>query len=88
MMVKMIDLAPLLRRWRDDPGGSYRTWFLWDERLKNFRSIRRGLATVVAEIERGSFGAAYRGSALETVGRSIAEQNGDLPSRRAAALPA
>jgi hypothetical protein len=31
----------LLSRWRDDPAGTYRTWFLWEERLKNFRSIRR-----------------------------------------------
>jgi hypothetical protein len=34
----------LLSRWRDDPAGTYRTWFLWEERLKNFRSIRRGIA--------------------------------------------
>ena len=32
----------LLSRWREDPGGTYQTWFLWEERLKNFRSIRRG----------------------------------------------
>lgn len=68
------DLAPLLARWRDDPGGTYRTWFLWEERLKNFRSIRRGLAAVVQEIEADTFGNAYRGSSLETVVHSIAEQ--------------
>ena len=34
----------LIERWRTDPGGTYRTWFLWEERLKNFRSIRRGIA--------------------------------------------
>ena len=28
-------LDTLIRRWRDDPGASYRTWFLWEERLKN-----------------------------------------------------
>src|SRR3546814_14801698 len=48
--------------------------FLWDERIKNFRSIRRGLAQVVAEIEAGRFGVAYRGSSLETVVHSVAEQ--------------
>lgn len=64
----------LIARWRDDPGGTYRTWFLWEERLKNFRSIRRGIQTVVEEIERGTFGTAYRGSSLETVVHSIAEQ--------------
>ncbi|MCC6622271.1 MAG: type II restriction endonuclease [Deltaproteobacteria bacterium] len=64
----------LLERWRDDPGGTYRTWFLWEERLKNFRSIRRGLQVVVQEIAAGRFGVAYRGSSLETVVGSIAEQ--------------
>ena len=64
----------LIERWRDDPGGTYRAWFLWEERLKNFRSIRRGLSQVVDEIEKGSFGNVYKGSSLETVVGSIAEQ--------------
>lgn len=64
----------LLMRWRDDPGATYRTWFLWEERVKNFRSIRRGLQAVVREIEAGTFGNAYRGSSLETVVHSVAEQ--------------
>ncbi|HEX5285669.1 MAG TPA: type II restriction endonuclease [Polaromonas sp.] len=67
-------LTPLIERWRSDPGGTYQTWFLWEERLKNFRSIRRGLQTVIAEIEAGTFGCQYRGSTLETVVSSIAEQ--------------
>lgn len=67
-------LRTLITRWREDPGGSYCAWFLWEERLKNFRSIRRGLAEVVAEIEAGTFGNVYRGSSLETVVHSIAEQ--------------
>jgi type II restriction enzyme len=64
----------LLARWRDDPGATYQSWFLWEERLKNFRSIRRGLQAVISEIEAGSFGTQYRGSSLETVVHSIAEQ--------------
>lgn len=64
----------LIRRWREDPGGTYQTWFLWEERLKNFRSIRRGLQEVVAEIRAGKFGSSYKGSSLETVVGSIAEQ--------------
>jgi type II restriction enzyme len=64
----------LIARWREDRGGTYRTWFLWGERLKNFRSIRRGIAQVVTEIEAGTFGNAYKGSSLETVVGSIAEQ--------------
>jgi len=67
-------LRTLLRIWRDDHAGTHRSWFLWDERLKNFRSIRRGLQEVIREVEDGSFGNAYRGSSLETVVHSIAEQ--------------
>ena len=67
-------LGTLIRRWRDDPGGTYRTWFLWDERLKNFRSIRRGLQQIAAEIDADTFGNTYKGSSLETVVGSIAEQ--------------
>ena len=68
------NLQPLIDRWRDDPEATYRTWFLWEQRLKNFRSIRRGLEEVVREIADGTFGNQYRGSSLETVVRSIAEQ--------------
>lgn len=67
-------IGELIRRWREDPNGTYRSWFLWEERLKNFRSIRRGLEVVVAEIDAGTFGNLYKGSSLETVVGSIAEQ--------------
>ncbi len=67
-------LRTLLLRWREDPGGTFRSWFLWEERLKNFRSIRRGLEVVVGEIEAGTFGNVYKGSSLETVVGSVAEQ--------------
>jgi type II restriction enzyme len=67
-------LRELIQRWRSDAGATYTTWFLWEERLKNFRSIRRGLETVVAQIESGTFGNVYKGSSLETVVGSIAEQ--------------
>jgi type II restriction enzyme len=67
-------LRDLIIRWRDDGCGTYRTWFLWEERLKNFRSIRRGVAQVVTEIEAGNFGNVYKGSSLETVVGAIAEQ--------------
>lgn len=70
----MTPVQTLISRWKNDPGGTYRTWFLWEERLKNFRSIRRGLQQVVQEIERDTFGNQYRGSSLETVVHSIAEQ--------------
>ncbi len=74
MVAEPAAVGTLIEQWRGDPGGTYRTWFLWEERLKNFRSIRRGLAQVVQEIENGSFGNVYKGSSLETVVGSIAEQ--------------
>jgi type II restriction enzyme len=70
----MNSISTLIQRWKDDSSSTYATWFLWEERLKNFRSIRRGIAQVVQDIENGSFGNAYRGSSLETVVGSVAEQ--------------
>lgn len=67
-------LRTLVLRWKDDPGSTYNSWFLWEDRLKNFRAIRRGLTVVVSEIESGAFGNVYKGSSLETVVGSIAEQ--------------
>lgn len=64
----------LVEHWKTDVQSTYNTWFLWTERLKNFRSIRRGIAQVVLEIESGTFGNAYRGSSLQTVVGSVAEQ--------------
>src|SRR6266542_4818540 len=67
-------LRALIARWREGVGGTYRAWFLWEERIKNFRSIRRGLTEVISEMEDGTFGNVYKGSSLETVVGSIAEQ--------------
>lgn len=64
----------LVFRWREDADGTYRTWFLWPERLKNFRSLRRGIEQVSADIEAETFGTAYRDSSLETVVHGVAEQ--------------
>lgn len=67
-------VAELISRWRDDADGTYRNWFLWEKRLKNFRAIRLGLKLVTTQIAAGQFGTAYRDSSLETVVSSIAEQ--------------
>lgn len=67
-------LEVLIGHWKIDPISTYNTWFLWEERLKNFRSIRRGLAQVVKDIDANTFGNAFRGSSLETVVKSVAEQ--------------
>ena len=44
-------LRTLIERWREDPGTTYQSWFLWEERLKNFRSIGRGIGQVIHKIE-------------------------------------
>ena len=62
-------LVELILRWRDDSGGTYRNWFLWEERIKNFRSIRRGISQVVAEIDAGDDFAAAVGAVLDALGR-------------------
>lgn len=67
-------LTELLERWRVDGRGTYATWFLWRDRLKNFRAIRRGVNAVVRAIEDGTFGTAYRDSPLESVIACVAEQ--------------
>ena len=50
----MTAMRTLIARWREDQGATYRFWFLWEERLKNFRSIRRGLMTVLRVREEGA----------------------------------
>src|SRR5450759_2249101 len=67
-------IRALILHWRGNPDATYQSWFLWPERLKNFRSIRRGIQQVITDIEGNTFGTAYRGSSLETVVKSIAEQ--------------
>ncbi len=64
----------LIEKWKIDPVGTFQTWFLWEERLKNFRSIRRGIQKVIEEIESDKFGSQYKFSSLETVLHSITEQ--------------
>lgn len=66
--------ALLIDHWKKDVHSTYNTWFLWAQRLKNFRSIRRGISQVVRDIDAGTFGNLYRGSSLETVVGSVAEQ--------------
>jgi hypothetical protein len=48
-------------------------------------SIRQGIGHVVRQIEAGTFGNAYRGSPLETVVKSIAEQP-DIQGRRSGVI--
>lgn len=66
--------AALIDRYHADPESVYRTWFLDEGRLKAFRTIRRGIQTLVQDLESGTFAHDYRGSTLETVVEAIAEQ--------------
>ena len=70
----MADLKILIEYWKGDPAGTYRSWFLWKDRLRNFGAIRRGLKQVCHEIENDTFGNLYRGSSLEVVVKCVAEQ--------------
>jgi len=73
-MMSMDATTELIGRWRNDTNGAYRSWFLWHERIKNFRSIRRGLKVVIEQIAAVQFGGIYRGSSLKIVVASITEQ--------------
>lgn len=71
----MQELKQLVSKYREDPDSVYNTWFINSpERLKAFRSIRRGVEEVVGAIREGSFGNDFKGSPLETVLASITEQ--------------
>lgn len=61
--------------YRSDPESVYNTWFVNNtDRLKAFRSIRRGVEAVVADIRSNRFGNDFRGTSLEFVLNCITEQ--------------
>lgn len=61
--------------YRSDPESVYNTWFVNNsDRLKAFRSIRRGVETVVADIRANRLGNDFRGTSLEFVLNCITEQ--------------
>lgn len=69
------DLLAMALEYRQDPESVYHTWFInSNERLKAFRTIKKGVKEVVHEIENCSFGNDFKGSSLETVVSAIAEQ--------------
>jgi type II restriction enzyme len=68
-------LGPLVESYKNDPESVYNTWFVGSAaRLKAFRSIRRGVATVVEDIQTGLFPNDFKGSSLEFVLTCITEQ--------------
>lgn len=68
------NLAKVLPRWKEESNSLYQTWFLWEERLKNFRAIRSGVHVLIQDIKNGTFGNSYKGSSLQAVVQSVAEQ--------------
>jgi type II restriction enzyme len=69
------ELADLIARYKSDPESVYNTWFAGgEERLKAFRSIRRGVRDTVDAIAAGTFGNDFKGSPLEVVLAAITEQ--------------
>lgn len=68
-------LLPIAQAYKADPESVYNTWFISSEdRLKAFRSIRRGVVTVVEDIKQQRFPNDFKGSSLEFVLGCIAEQ--------------
>lgn len=68
-------LLPVAQAYKADPESVYNTWFISSEdRIKAFRSIRRGVATVIDDIKQQRFPNDFKGSSLEFVLACISEQ--------------
>ncbi len=69
------NLRSIIADYKADGETVYNSWFVNnDERLKAFRSIRRGVFDVIRDIKNGSFGNDFKGSSLEFVLSCITEQ--------------
>ena len=65
----------LIEQFINDEESVYHTWFLHSsDRLKAFRTIRKGLMKVIKEMEENNFGNDFKGSSLEIVVTAISEQ--------------
>lgn len=65
----------LIRQYKSDSASVYNTWFINNEdRLKAFRSIRRGVVQVIEDIKQKKFGNDFKGTSLEFVLTCITEQ--------------
>lgn len=68
-------LQSIINQYKNDRESVYNTWFINnEERLKAFRSIRRGVLQVVDDIKHQRFGNDFKGSSLEFVLSCITEQ--------------
>ena len=70
-----MEIAQIIRQYKNDTQSVYNTWFVDNnQRLKAFRTIRRGVMQVIEEIKNNSFPNDFKGSSLEFVLNCIAEQ--------------
>ncbi len=71
----MTNFQPLIQQYKTDKESVYNTWFINnEERLKAFRSIRRGVMQVIEDIKCKKFPNDFKGSSLEFVLNVITEQ--------------
>lgn len=71
----MQNLHQIIQQYKNDTESVYNTWFIDnDQRLKAFRTIRRGIIQVVEDIKNKSFPNDFKNSSLEFVLNCIAEQ--------------
>lgn len=64
----------IIKQYKTDEDSVYSTWFINEDRLKCFRSIRKGLKVVISEMQNDTFGNDFKDSSLEMVLASITEQ--------------
>ncbi|HEK21329.1 hypothetical protein [Mucilaginibacter sp.] len=68
-------LQSIITQYKNDQESVYNTWFINNEdRLKAFRSIRRGVLQVIDDIKTRRFGNDFKGTSLEFVLSCITEQ--------------
>lgn len=69
------NLSEIIKQYKDDNQSVYNTWFVNNEdRLKAFRSIKRGVIQVVEDIRQKKFGNDFKDTSLEFVLTCITEQ--------------
>jgi len=70
-----INFTSIIKQYKEDKESVYNTWFINNEdRLKAFRSIRRGVMQVIEDIKQKKFCNDFKGSSLEFVLTCITEQ--------------
>lgn len=73
--MRFFELQELIDKYKSDEESVYNTWYInSQERLKAFRSIRRGVLNVIEKIKTKNFGNDFKDSSLEFVLNCITEQ--------------